>query len=173
MTLAEVIGCIERAARQQPAVQTVVPHDVLDLNSMPDVRYGVFAWAQTRHRGQVLGMDTYGFALFYADRLTDGATNLTAVQSTGAAVLQNVARTLQAMGLYPGEWTIEPFRHRFADDCGGMMMTVDIRTEAVTVCEERYTDTAVLEWSVPAVAFAAAGGTEHVAVAGNVAWEVR
>lgn len=172
MTLAEVIGCIERAALQQPAVRTIVPHDVLDLNSRPDVTYGVLAWAQTRHRGQVLGMDVYGFALFYVDRLSDGAANLTDVQSTGAAVLQNVARTLQSMGLYPDDWTLEPFRHRFADDCGGMMMTLEIRTEAVTVCPEEYDQTRRLEWSVPSVAFAAAGGDETVTLAGNVNWEV-
>jgi len=136
MTLLELIRKIEAVALSQPAVNTIVPNDINTLNTLPDVRYGVFAWTQEQHQEALEDYGpTFRFAFIYADRLTEDGGNQVEVQSTGVEVLRNVIRTL-ASELEVTSWTYDTFNERFADVCAGAFARVSIRVPAGTLCEE-------------------------------------
>jgi hypothetical protein len=68
MTLAQLIREIEGAAMQHPAINMIVRNDIFRINHAPTLKYGAFAWTQGQHTGNINGMMTYNFTLFYIDR---------------------------------------------------------------------------------------------------------
>lgn len=142
MTLRETVMAIEWTALAQPAVRTVVPNDVFRLNALPDVRYGVFAWTQQQHRGDVAGdLHSFSFSLFYVDRLTEDKGNELEVQSTGVQTLENILRTLALRGIVPADgYQMQTFNQRFMDECAGVFCTVRLEVPADTLCEYDYAD---------------------------------
>lgn len=139
MTLQQTIEALERAARLQPSVGSIVQNDVFRLNSMPDAKYGVFAWTQQQH---VLAGDTivFAFALFYVDRLTEDAGNEVEIQSTGVATLSGILRRLEDDGVLPlGDPTFETFNQRFADECAGVWCSVRLEVPVTYTCPDDLT----------------------------------
>lgn len=140
MTLLETIRAIERTAVRQPAVNTVVRNDVLRLNTLPDVRYGVVVWTQGQH---VIGPDihTYAFTLFYVDRLTADKSNEVEVQSVGIQTLGNIIASLADAGIYAEDsWSAQTFNQRFEDECAGVFASVRLQVPADWVCPETWPD---------------------------------
>lgn len=142
MTLRDLTNIINAAGEAQPSVRTVVPLDVFRLNTMPDARYGVFAWTQQQHRIDVeRGFARFAFTLFYVDRINDSRDNEIIVQSTGVSTLANVIRTVIASGVdMDGEALFQPFTQRFADDCAGVFTNVTFFVPLDTTCAETYDD---------------------------------
>ena len=139
MTLQQTIEALERAARLQPSVGSIVQNDVFRLNSMPDAKYGVFAWTQQQH---VLAGDTFifAFALFYVDRLTEDGGNEVEIQSTGVATLSGILRRLEDDGVLPlGDPTFETFNQRFADECAGVWCSVRLEVPVTYTCADDLT----------------------------------
>lgn len=139
MTLEQTIRIIEQVAKAQPAIKTVVENDVYRLNSLPDVKYGVFAFLQNQHSTDIdSDLITYNFTLFYVDRLTADKGNQINVQSTGVAVLNNIIRTLaDKFGiLATGGYSFQPFNQRFTDECAGVYTNVALQVEIDSICEE-------------------------------------
>lgn len=139
MTLQQTIEALERAARLQPSVGSIVQNDVFRLNSMPDAKYGVFAWTQQQH---VLAGDTFifAFALFYVDRLTEDGGNEVEIQSTGVATLSGILRRLEDGGVLPlGDPTFETFNQRFADECAGVWCSVRLEVPVTYTCADDLT----------------------------------
>ncbi len=137
-TLLQVIRTLEGLARQDPAVQTVIPNDVFRLNALQDVRYGVFAWTQREHRETLAsGLLTVSLALFYVDRLTADKHNELEVQSVGVAVLGNLLRRAENAGLYvSGDVRYNTFNQRFEDECAGVFATVDLQAPLDFICPD-------------------------------------
>lgn len=139
MYLQEIINRIEQAAAAQPAVKMIVRGDVYKLNAEPAAEYGAFAWTQRQHAEDIDGFQRWRFVLFYVDRLSDDKSNAVQAQSVGCAVLSNIVRTLVASGeLDAGEWTIDTFTERFADECAGAYTTITFETEASETCETEF-----------------------------------
>lgn len=139
MTLEQTIRIIEQVAKAQPAIKTVVENDIYRLNSLPDVKYGVFAFLQNQHSADIdSDLITYNFTLFYVDRLTADKGNKINVQSTGVAVLNNIIRTLaDKFGiLATGGYSFQPFNQRFTDECAGVYTNVALQVEIDSICEE-------------------------------------
>jgi len=143
MTLLETIRAIEDAAARQPSVAMIVENDVFRLNSYADARYGVFAWTQGRHRGNV-GEDflRLSFTLFYIDRLRNDIANQVEVQSVGMETLKNILALLRDRGIEPETYEFQPFNQRFADECAGVYASVVFIVDAGSGCAEDidYTD---------------------------------
>lgn len=146
MTLAQVISTIEAVASQQPSVNSIVRHDVFRINSLPSLKYGVFAWLQNQHSGRVGGMMTYSFTLFYVDTLTEDGGNRIDVQSTGCEVMRNVLALLDDMDIAVDSYTIQPFNQRFTDECAGVFCNVSVSVLAEGLCAEIHPDKAVLTY---------------------------
>lgn len=140
MTLFEVIRTLEHTAAMQPDVRTIVRNDIYRLNAAPKVKYGVFAWLQEDHTfAGGSDLQTFGFTLFYADRLTDGASNEVEIQSTGVEVLQNIIRQLDGLGIVAsGDVTIRAFNERFSDACAGAYARVRFEVPVGWLCGYDY-----------------------------------
>ena len=121
MTLLETIRLIERVAKGQPSVNSIVENDVFRINEAAAVQYGVFAFTQGMHRGDT-GSDfiTYSFTFFYVDRLTEGGTNVLEVQSVGVE-----------------QYSFQPFTQRFVDECAGVYTSVSLTVTRNSVCAFR------------------------------------
>lgn len=125
MTLIEVIRAMEAAASEQPAVNMIVESDVFRLNSCSDAKYGVFAFVEGQHSGDVNSdFVKYQFSLFYVDRLTAKGDNLLDIHSTGVMTIDNIIRRLADYGVAADTYTITPFSQRFLDECAGVYATV-------------------------------------------------
>lgn len=143
MTLAEVIRVIEGVASRQPAIRTIVENDIYRLNSLPNVRYGVFAFLQNQHSSNIdEDLISYSFTLFYVDRLTDGQTNQITIQSTGVEVLNNIIRTLADLtGIWAvGSYSFQPFNQRFTDECAGVYTSITLQVPVGSHCPESFAD---------------------------------
>lgn len=139
MKFKELINTIERAAKGQPAVHTIIKDDVYKLNTLQDARYGVFAWTQNTHSGDITSSDVgFSFNLFYIDRLQKDEGNLEDVYSTAVDVLVNIIRTLEAEGIGIDTWQMQPFTQKFLDQCAGMYATITLSAMVDDTCEEIY-----------------------------------
>lgn len=140
MTLLKLISDIERIASEQPCINAIVRDSVLNVNKVPDNKYGTFVWTQGQHSGGI-GTDwqTFRFTLFYIDRVTADGGNVPEVQSVGVTCLANIARSIaEELGLDTLDWTIDTFTHRFTDNCAGAYMTVALPVMQDSICAERY-----------------------------------
>lgn len=146
MTLLEIIQAIESAAAQQPTVAMIVENDIFRLNSYADVRYGIFAWVQGRHRVDSLTPDfiRYSFTLYYVDRLRNDIANQVEVQSTGIETLQNVLRMLRDEGIEPETYEFQAFNQRFADECAGVFCSVTFLVDAGSECADILSDGSII-----------------------------
>lgn len=139
MTLLDIIRSIERIVATQPNIHTIVRNDVYKLNSIPDVKYGVIAWTQGTHQMDYRsGMATYQIYLFYIDRKSDRSNIETEIVSFGVQVLNNIIFTLSAQDIFIDEAQVQPFTQRFADDCAGAYVTLNIQVP-IDRCHEDYT----------------------------------
>lgn len=143
MTLEQTIRIIEQVAKAQPAIKTIVENDIYRINSLPDVKYGVFSFLQNKHNADIdSDLMTYNFTLFYVDRLTADKGNQINVQSTGVAVLNNIIRTLaDKFGILAMRgYSFQPFNQRFTDECAGVYTNVALQVEIDSICEETADD---------------------------------
>ena len=140
MTLLETIRSIESVASQQPPVNMIVRNDIFRLNAVPDARYGVFAWLQREHSGNVASsLFTYAFTFFYVDRLTEDKSNQMEVQSVGIETLDNIIRTLDEKGVsVDSDYTIQVFNQKFSDECAGAFCNVRLSVPVASACPEEY-----------------------------------
>lgn len=136
MTLLQTIQAIEDAARMQPSVAMIVPNDVFRLNVTPDARYGVFAWTQRQHAGDVDGdFHRFAFSLFYVDRLTADKANEVEIQSVGIQTLEAILRELRDQGIFPVDgYTFDTFNQRFEDECAGVWCSVTFDVPVSPLC---------------------------------------
>lgn len=141
MTLLQVINAIERVAGGQPTIHSIVRNDVFRLNSIPDAKYGVFAWLQGEHRTELEGdFMNYAFTFFYVDRLTFSHGNEVEIQSVGIETLENILETLESAGIVAGEHSFRTFNERFSDECAGAYCTLTLEVPKGTLCEQLFPD---------------------------------
>lgn len=138
MTLLETIRIFEGVASRQPSVNMIVRNDVFRLNTIPDAKYGVFAWTQGQHEIRE-DLQTFVFTFFYVDRLTADKGNEIEVQSVGVQTLGNILRSLDDLGIFPGTmWTAQTFNQRFLDECAGVFASVRLEVPTDWVCPEEF-----------------------------------
>ena len=141
MTLLETIRIIENVAIAQPSVKTIVENDIFKLNEHPEAKYGVFAFVQGQHGGSVdSDLFTYRFSFFYVDRLLSDKSNQIEVQSVGVETINNILQMLSELGIESGSYTIQPFNHRFVDECAGVFCTVELETVRGSSCSDNNND---------------------------------
>ena len=140
MTLSQLIRLFEGIAQQQPSINMIVQQDVFRLNSAPSLKYGVFAWTQGQHTGNINGMSAYSFSLFYVDRLKEDLSNQIEIQSVGCETLGNILRMLDEHDVEVSSYTIQTFNQKFTDECAGVFCNVTLSVLPTTGCAETYDD---------------------------------
>lgn len=138
MTLSQLISLFEGIAQQQPSINMIVQQDVFRLNSAPSLKYGVFAWTQGQHTGNINGMSAYSFSLFYVDRLKEDLSNQIEIQSVGCETLGNILRELDEHDVDVSSYTIQTFNQKFTDECAGVFCNVTLSVLPTTQCGEEY-----------------------------------
>lgn len=141
MTLSEVIRLIETIASQQPTVNMIVQNSIFRLNDAPSAKYGVFAWLQDQHEGDIrTGVNRFSFTFFYVDRLKEDLSNQIEIQSVGFETLGNILRLLDERGLSIDDYTYQVFNERFLDECAGGFARVTLEIPADMTCAEVFPD---------------------------------
>lgn len=139
MTLYQVVKELEKIALTKDNINYAGEGDIYELNTLPDIDYSVFYITQNTHTGDI-DDNTFSFNLYYIDRLTENKDNHLKIQSDGIIILKNIINEFNYT--YPDEEINYPlqfqtFYQRFADDCAGVYVTVQIETESVLgLCEE-------------------------------------
>jgi hypothetical protein len=140
MTLAQLIRLFEGIAKEQPSINMIVQNDVFRINSAPSLKYGVFAWTQGQHSGNINGMQTYSFSLFYVDRLKEDLSNQIEIQSVGCETIGNILRMLNEHDVEVGSYTMQTFNQRFTDECAGVYCNVTLSVLPTSRCVEEYSE---------------------------------
>lgn len=140
MTLYEIINAFKKIALTQPNVNFCEEGNVYDLmNGNPSAKFASVVLTQTQHTTDE-SFDTYGFHIFYIDRLmADMETNRQQIQSVGMVVLNNIIRTF--MDVYDAEieqLTFQPFTQDFTCETAGDYVTVNVRMPKNVICGEVY-----------------------------------
>ena len=126
MTLREIYTFLEDIARRLPDVRTVVENDILKINEMREVEYGVFGVTQNTHSSSE-GWMTFSLNLFWVDRLLNSSDNEVQIQSHAIEVLRQILlRAADELTVEDVRYT--PFTQRFQDLCAGAWAEVTIRT---------------------------------------------
>jgi hypothetical protein len=140
MTLLQLIHTIEAIAQKQPTINMIVQNDVFRINSAPSLKYGVFAWTQGQHSGNLQGQNSFSFSFFYVDRLTEDLGNQIEIQSVGCETIANILRTLEEHDIEVGNYTMQTFNQRFTDECAGVFCNVTLSVTPSYGCSEIYPD---------------------------------
>lgn len=129
MTLKEIVEFIEGIALQVPCVKTSVRNNVLRLNQMAEVKYGVFAITQESHTSSQ-GWNTFNLNLFYIDRLVNSEDNELEIQSHAIEVLRAIVMKIEESLSVSEQVRYSCFTERFQDTCAGAWAVVTIQTPA-------------------------------------------
>ena len=89
MTLRELYNLLEGIALQVPDIRVTVENDILKVNEMRDVKYGIFGITQNAHTAN---QDSIRFSLnlFYIDRLVNSQDNEVQIQSHAIEILRQI-----------------------------------------------------------------------------------
>lgn len=123
MTLRELYTALEGYALSIPDIRTTVENDVLKINQMRSVEYGVFAITQNSHSSDSERL-TFNLNLFYIDRLVNSGENEVQIQSHAIDMLRQVLNLAAEDGLLVGDAQYNTFTQRFQDLCAGAWVTV-------------------------------------------------
>lgn len=124
--LKKIIYYLVQGAKAQPNLRTVLLHDILRLNHLPDIRYGAFVIeTQQGVYTNANSMMRFNFILYYVDRLTANKDNMLDAQSTGIDVLHNILVGLpEEVDLISS--TYQVFDQKFKDVCAGAYVTATL-----------------------------------------------
>lgn len=129
MTLRELYTAIEDIALQVPCIKTTIENDVLRLNTMPEVQYGVFAITPEQHTSSG-GWINFTLNLFYIDRLVNSEDNEVEIQSHAIEVLRAIVLKVEESLAIGENVRYTAFTRRFQDLCAGAWAVVTIQTPA-------------------------------------------
>lgn len=131
MNLYEICNALQEIALQKPNINYVGEGDIYNLNTLPNIKYGVFFITQTNHN---IGLNTneYNVTLYYVDRLFQDKSNTLEIHSTGLQVLTSI---INQFNYEYDDVNVEfdinatTFEHKFSDYCAGVYAQVTITTE--------------------------------------------
>ena len=124
MTLRELYTFIEECVADIPDIRTTIENDLLKINEMRQVEYGVFAITQNQHTSTQEYM-RFSLNLFYIDRLVNSQDNEVQIQSHAIEILRQLLRKLEdTLSVSDAQYNV--FSQRFQDLCSGAWAVVTI-----------------------------------------------
>lgn len=135
--LKKIIYYLVKGAKEQPNLRTVLLHDIVRLNHLPNIRYGSFV-IETLQAQHLENVFRFNFRLYYVDRLTANKDNMLDAQSTGIDVLHNILVSLpEEIDL--GNSIYRVFDQKFKDECAGAYVEVFLDVPVDYTCEDDLT----------------------------------
>lgn len=138
MTYKDIINLISEIALNTPNVNTMIVHDIYELNSRQDVEFGVVAIVDKQHQID-LQTSTYNFDLIYIDRkyTLDENDNRLDVYNDGIITLNHIMNELDDIAEdidISRPFTTTMLEQRFNDECYCVLMNISITTDNVSTC---------------------------------------
>ena len=135
MNLYETVEKIKNLANAQPNVNLSYEGDVYRLNEWQDIAYAAVVVSQTEH-SDTEDERSYGFNIFYVDRLLDDKSNKLEIQSAALEALSNIVTGLR------DDFEIDtaiyhPFTERFDSECAGAYVSVSM-TQPLEYCADDF-----------------------------------
>lgn len=138
MTYKDIINLISEIALNTPNVNSVIVHDIYELNSRQDIEFGVIALVDKQHQID-LETSTYNFDLIYIDRkyTLDENDNRLDVYNDGIITLNHIMNELDDIAEdidISRPFTTTMLEQRFNDECYCVLMNISITTDNVSTC---------------------------------------
>ena len=138
MTYKDIINLISEIALNTPNVNTVIVHDVYELNSRQDIEFGVIALVDKQHQID-LETSTYNFDLIYIDRkyTLDENDNRLDVYNQGIITLSHIMNELDDIAEdidISRPFNTQMLEQKFNDECYCVLMNISITTDNVSTC---------------------------------------
>lgn len=138
MTYKDIINLISEIALNTPNVNTVIVHDVYELNSRQDIEFGVIALVDKQHQID-LETSTYNFDIIYIDRkyTLDENDNRLDVYNDGIITLNHIMNELDDIAEdidISRPFNTQMLEQRFNDECYCVLMNISITTDNVSTC---------------------------------------
>lgn len=137
MTLFDTFRTLNRLAKRWPSIHSALESgDVFDLSKEEyEQPYGAFCATETEHQiGEYF--TTFGFVLYYVDRLTFDKSNKTEIHSNAVQFFQYMIPACIAAldgDIEFGE--VVPFTERFSAECAGAWCRMSFTTPNETLCD--------------------------------------
>ena len=138
MTYKDIINLISEIALNTPNVNTMIVHDIYELNSRQDIEFGVIALVDKQHQID-LETSVFNFDLIYIDRkyTLDENDNRLDVYNDGIITLNHIMNELDDIAEdidISRPFTTTMLEQRFNDECYCVLMNISITTDNVSTC---------------------------------------
>ena len=138
MTYKDIINLISEIALNTPNVNTMIVHDIYELNSRQDIEFGVIALVDKQHQID-LETSVYNFDLIYIDRkyTLDENDNRLDVYNDGIITLNHIMNELDDIAEdidISRPFNTQMLEQRFNDECYCVLMNISITTDNVSTC---------------------------------------
>ena len=138
MTYKDIINLITEISLNTPNVNTVIVHDVYELNSRQDIEFGCIAIVDKQHQID-LQTSTFNFDLIYIDRkyTLEENDNRLDVYNDGIITLNRVMNDFDNIAEdvdVTRPFNIQMLEQRFNDECYCVLMNISITTDNISTC---------------------------------------
>ena len=138
MTYKDIINLISEIALNTPNVNSVIVHDIYELNSRQDVEFGIVALVDKQHQID-LETSVFNFDLIYIDRkyTLDENDNRLDVYNDGIITLSHIMNELDDIAEdvdISRPFNTQMLEQRFNDECYCVLMNISITTDNVSTC---------------------------------------
>ena len=138
MTYKDIINLISEIALNTPNVNSVIVHDIYELNSRQDIEFGVIALVDKQHQID-LETSVFNFDLIYIDRkyTLDENDNRLDVYNDGIITLNHIMNELDDIAEdidISRPFNTQMLEQRFYNECYCVLMNISITTDNVSTC---------------------------------------
>lgn len=109
-------------------VNNIYEGDVYEINKNQDTKYPAFVITETQHSGNGTDTMTYGYSLFFIDRLLEDKSNELEIKDWAKRAIENVITNISVSntGYVKDNYTITTFTERFESLCAGAFSQIRV-----------------------------------------------
>lgn len=136
----ELIEGLKSEALKEPNIRFAGSKDIYELNSLPDIDYGVFYITPNAHRWYE-DYVTFSLNLYYIDRWDETDEDQLIIHSDGMRKLMNIVNRFRDNNQFVWvNWngTFNQFYQRFKDITAGVWLTMEFSIPVEMICGEEY-----------------------------------
>ena len=135
-----LIEGLKSEALKEPNIRFAGSKDIYELNSLPDIDYGVFYITPNAHRWYE-DYVTFSLNLYYIDRWDETDEDQLIIHSDGMRKLMNIVNRFRDNNQFVWvNWngTFNQFYQRFKDITAGVWLTMEFSIPVEMICGEEY-----------------------------------
>ena len=138
MTYKDIVSLISEISLETPNVNSVIVHDIYELNAKQDIEFGVIGLVDKQHQTNI-DTTTFNFDLIYIDRkyTLENGDNRLDVYNQGVITLSHIMNEFNDIAVdvdVNRPFNFQMLEQRFNDECYCVLMNISITTENLTTC---------------------------------------